>query len=93
MKTRNRLAAGSSASSCNNLYKLGDGEAMHRKYPATFYMPLLDLRRNLPVGCFAKLIFEYADGNGERMWVEVVQVTETGYLWRTTGRHTGYFRS
>ena len=45
-------------------------------------MPPLDLRRNLPVGCFAKLIFEYADGNGERMWVEVVQVTETGYVGR-----------
>lgn len=58
-------------------YKLVDVEKRARAHPRTFDILSEDERASLQPGDFAKLIFEEA-GQGERMWVEVAEVTGRG---------------
>ena len=51
-------------------YELENGEAMHREHPNTFAMPQRAERETLLPGDYAKVVF-LADGEGERMWVEI----------------------
>ena len=54
-------------------YTLLDAEKQNAKYPDTFEIPDLADRLAIPVGQWAKLCFESADG-GERMWVKVTVI-------------------
>lgn len=56
---------------------LTSGEEMNRQYPDTFHIPTREERESLKPGQSAKLIFEDLH---ERMWVSVVEKTDTGYL-------------
>lgn len=60
-------------------YTLEDGEHQHQMSPETFWIPDSDFRHSIPVGCFAKLIFNDGD-NRERMWVKVIRVEPNGYV-------------
>ncbi len=51
-------------------YELENGEKMHAENPDTFSIPQQSERETLLPGDFAKVIF-LADGQGERMWVEI----------------------
>jgi hypothetical protein len=51
-------------------YELTNGEVMNREHPDTFAMPQRSERETLLPGDFAKVVF-IADGEGERMWVEI----------------------
>jgi hypothetical protein len=59
-------------------WKLDDVENRHRR-SATFWIPPEDMRVNLEPGIFAKLVFvQKAPSAGERMWVEISDVTGPG---------------
>lgn len=63
-------------------YTLGDGEALHRESPDTFWIPPVERRENLVAGDLVKLVFRLTDGRqtqGERMWVEVTGGDRSGY--------------
>jgi hypothetical protein len=51
-------------------YELENGEAMNRQHPDKFHIPPQSERETLLPGDFAKVVF-LANGEGERMWVEV----------------------
>jgi hypothetical protein len=63
-----------------------DAEAQHRLAPRTFSIPRRQVREALSVGDFAKLMFVVEPPNAgievERMWVEIVEVTTSGYVGR-----------
>lgn len=67
-------------------FELGDGEAMNAQHPRTFFIPSAGERTSLSPGDVVKLLFSPAgDGGevgGERMWVEVTEVTGGGYIGR-----------
>ena len=54
---------------------LVDVEKRQQETPETFWIPSKEDRESLQPADHAKLIF-----NTERMWVEVGQLTETGYV-------------
>ena len=55
--------------------RLTDAEKRNRENPDTFQIPDKEERENLPVGAFAKLIFN----DRERMWVRITEFTTTDY--------------
>lgn len=62
-----------------------DAEARHRADPHSFSIPRSEVRRALAVGDLVKLLFGFGGGEvpaAERMWVEVVEVREDGYVGR-----------
>ena len=66
-------------------WRLLDGEEFHRRFPTTFEIPDLALRKVLRPGDFAKLIFEMKVADDEqpaveRMWVIVREITPGGYV-------------
>lgn len=66
-------------------WRLDDGEERHREAPATFHIPDLALRKGLPPGDYAKLIFEIAVEDDEhpaveRMWVIIRERTQDDYI-------------
>lgn len=65
-------------------WRLDDGEMWHAIEPETFELPTAAERENLVEGQFAKLIFIGSDQDGvergERMWVLITEVTESGYV-------------
>jgi hypothetical protein len=66
-------------------WRLLDGEDFHRRFPTTFEIPDLALRKILRPGDFAKLIFEMIVADDEhaaveRMWVIVRELTPSGYV-------------
>lgn len=67
------------------IWSLADAENKHAAAPRSFFIPPREHRERLTVGSTAKLLFEFparsVDGvlrNGERMWVEVVEVQPDG---------------
>ena len=56
-------------------WTLGDGEALNREHPRSFFVPSRERRDRLRVGELVKLLFEQSDGRGERMWVEITEVS------------------
>ncbi len=69
-------------------WELGNSEEAHRNAPETFWIPELEMRRNLKRGDAAKLLFQigFLDENGkpyvqvERMWVIVSEVIGSFYI-------------
>ena len=56
---------------------------MHANAPQTFYLPPLDARKNLKPNDTVKLVFRIEHDGGfdvERMWVDVKNITSTGYI-------------
>ncbi len=66
-------------------YELDDGEAIHREYPDSFWIPELKNRESLRVGDLVKLIFRMEETKGsddvsvERMWVEITEIYSPFY--------------
>jgi uncharacterized protein YegJ (DUF2314 family) len=63
-------------------FTLDDGEALHKEFPKTFWIPSAAERKNLKEGDLVKLIFRLTDGTDvqvERMWVIVKSKTDKGY--------------
>lgn len=58
---------------------LDNGVDRHGENPETFELPNEGERKSLVPSMFAKLIFLTEDG-GERMWVEVTDVVDDGYV-------------
>jgi hypothetical protein len=52
------------------LFTLLDGDAQHKRHPATFHMPAMADRAALMPGARAKLVFQ-TEPMSERMWVTV----------------------
>jgi hypothetical protein len=71
-------------------YTLKDVEQVHREQPRTFSIPRGELRRALRPGWLVKLVFELPEPvencSAERMWVEVRQVRDGGYVGRLDNR-------
>lgn len=66
-------------------YRLVDGELRHAEAPRAFFIPTRSEREALQPGDYAKLLFELVtpgpdDPGAERMWVEVLGVTEDHYI-------------
>lgn len=62
-------------------HKLMDGVERNAECPDTFHIPNQITRENVALRSFAKIGLTDPDGvNGERFWVRVVQVTDTGYV-------------
>ncbi len=62
---------------------LGDGEERNRRYPDTFQIPPLKERESIPVGGYAKVLLlkePQTDDRGERLWVEILEKLDYGYL-------------
>ena len=60
------------------IYRLMDCIEQNQKHPDTFQIDDADA---LDVGHYAKLVFQEADGKyGERMWVQVLSVTDEVYI-------------
>jgi hypothetical protein len=61
-----------------------DAEIRHRADPHSFSIPRSDVRRALERGDIVKLLFAIGiEGSAaERMWVEVIEVRQDGYLGR-----------
>ena len=57
-------------------YTLSNAEDLNRENPLSFDIPSRDKRGSLEQGDTVKLIFDSI----ERMWVDVTEVTETGYV-------------
>lgn len=66
-------------------YKLGSGEAMHRKHPRTFQIPDAVTRTEMAKGDHAKLIFKKGR-SGERMWVKITSRSGTGAKTKYEGK-------
>jgi hypothetical protein len=65
-------------------FRLGNGEALHRAAPRSFFIPGRAERDSLGAGDVAKLLFEIIEpGPGmptaERMWVNVIGCDVGGY--------------
>lgn len=61
-------------------HTLADAQQRHDESPETFHIPSdADLRAIEP-GSHVKLIFEAADGPGERMWVRVTEIDGEQYV-------------
>lgn len=58
--------------------KLASGEERHKEHPESFEIPPLELRQSCEKGLMVKLLWEAANGKGERMWVEVDHRREDG---------------
>lgn len=56
-------------------WRLVSGVESHRAHPKTFWIPDESERRAVEAGVVVKLLFRMRDGWGERMWVEVEEVT------------------
>lgn len=67
-------------------FRLGDGEAMNAEHPRSFFIPSAEERAGLSPGDVVKLLFLPDGGDaemgGERMWVEVTEVTDVGWIGR-----------
>lgn len=66
-------------------YRIADGEARSAEAPRSFFIPNRDERENLQPGDYAKLLFELVepqpgDPGAEKMWVEVLGVSEGEYV-------------
>ncbi len=66
-------------------YRLADGEARNSERPRTFFIPPRSEREALKPGDYAKLLFELVDprgdeSGGERMWVQVLGVSNGNYV-------------
>lgn len=62
-----------------------DAEQRHQADPHSFSIPRSDVRRSLAVGDLVKLLFGFGRGDppsAERMWVEIVDVSDDGYVGR-----------
>ncbi len=53
-------------------WKLESGEARHEAHPKTFQIPPRHVRKGLRLGDAAQLLFVFATGDVERMWVVVI---------------------
>ena len=66
-------------------YELDDGEAVHKEYSDTFWIPEKEKRESLQSGDLVKLIFRMEERNNkdnvsvERMWVEVTGISGQFY--------------
>ncbi len=64
------------------LYRLTDGQDMHRRHPDTFGVPTDAELAALRVGDFVKLGFQSDDDDpGERLWVEVTHMLTPSAEW------------
>ncbi|WP_188836394.1 immunity protein Imm33 domain-containing protein [Flexivirga endophytica] len=66
-------------------YRLADGETRHAEAPRSFFIPPRAEREALRPGDYAKLLFEVtnpepSDPGAERMWVQVLGVSDGGYV-------------
>ena len=63
--------------------KLIDARAKSLLHPETFLVPPEDILTAIDIGWCVKLGFECLSGDigGERVWVEVIDVLETGKHW------------
>jgi hypothetical protein len=62
-----------------------DAERRHRSAPDSFSIPRSEVREGLGAGDLAKLLFGFGEGDpppAERMWVEVVELRDGGYVGR-----------
>lgn len=62
-----------------------DAERRHLADPDSFSIPRSDVRSSLQPGDLVKLLFGFGGGDqppAERMWVEVLEVQDAGYLGR-----------
>jgi hypothetical protein len=57
-------------------WQLESGLERHRANPVSFWIPSDAEKRAIQPGVSVKLIFTMKDGWGERMWVDIVAVTE-----------------
>ncbi len=55
-------------------WTLGNGVQRNRAHPATFHIPSQPEKAALGLGDCVKLMFEDAQGGGERMWVRIVAI-------------------
>jgi hypothetical protein len=58
-------------------WHLSSGVERNRLHPKTLYIPSDDEKHDVEPGVVVKLMFEMKDGWGERMWVEVVEVSKS----------------
>lgn len=67
-------------------FELGNGEEMNAQHPRSFFIPSAEERAGLVPGDIVKLLFlpdgDDAELGGERMWVEVTETTEVGWIGR-----------
>lgn len=66
-------------------YRLANGEARNHEAPRAFFIPARSEREALKVGDYAKLLFELIDPSdddpgAERMWVQVLGVSNGKYV-------------
>lgn len=66
-------------------FKLGNGEDLNREAPRTFFIPPRAERETLQSGDLAKLLFEVVEPEegmptAERMWVQVLERHDDGYV-------------
>jgi len=73
-------------------YTLVDVEKRARENPKTFEILSEDERASLQPGDFAKLIFQEGS-QGERMWVEIAQVTGPGKYVGVLANHPAMLQS
>jgi hypothetical protein len=64
----------------SNTFSLIDGTRRNREHPETFEILPEEERSALVPGSVVRLGFEYGDGSGERMWVQV-KAAQDGSYW------------
>lgn len=59
-----------------------DGVKRNKEHPDTFQIPGDTACRGLSIGAFAKIGMDQPKRGGERFWVQITEITPTGYVGR-----------